>query len=288
MLSTKISTLSIMVGDPSCNLRCPYCISKTTYRVKAPTKTPVSPERIAFLVDKFRLVAAGIPYGIITGKGEPTLVTKEEMGLVISLLYNNGRGLVPELQTNGLRLNRENMAFWKEKGLNTVAISCVSPWDEANSRLLADNRTSWNLGSIVSQAKEIGLLVRLTVTMTKGGIDSPDSFLAFMKWAKEAGAKQVTFREMGKPRQPELKGAQKVIEWIDQHHVETGFLLEILRVRGKEQAPLPWGYKFNYDGVSVVVAECLTPPKDGEIRSGIIQPDGHMYGSWDDPADILI
>ena len=60
----EISSLSVMVGSPACNLRCPFCISKQTYRVDAPSRCAVPLERIAFLADKFLRVCAGLPYGI--------------------------------------------------------------------------------------------------------------------------------------------------------------------------------------------------------------------------------
>jgi hypothetical protein len=142
---------------------------------------------------------------------------------------------------------------------------------------------------VVSEAKELGLLVRLTVMMMKGGLDSPDAFIAFFKWAKEAGVQQLTFRKMGKPRDLARPGSLKVATWIDENYVGPEMVLDVLKQGGaKEVDPLPWALKFAYQGMSVVVTECLTPPKDGLVRSAVIQPDGHLYASWDDPADILI
>jgi hypothetical protein len=40
--------------------------------------------------------------------------------------------------------------------------------------------------------------------------------------------------------------------------------------------------------MSVVVTDCMSPPKDRVVRHAVIQPDGHLYGSWDDPGHILI
>ncbi len=288
MSRMQISSLSVMAGTPACNLRCPFCISKTTYRVDRPVRTKVALDRIAFLADKFLRVNTGLPYGIITGKGEPTLAPKEEIGRIIEILYDNGKGLIPELQTNGVLLSRENMEYWRSKGLNTVALSCVSHLDEVNSNLLSGGKVSWNLGETVREANNLGLLVRLTVVLTKGGVDSPDSFLAFMKWAKEMGAHQVTFRRMGLPRDLARPGSKRVADWIKENRVEPDFIIKELAAKGREQEPLPWAQMFTCDGLSIMVTDHMNPPKDNVIRHAIIQPDGHLYGSWDDPGNILI
>lgn len=284
----KISSLSVMAGTPACNLRCPYCISKTTFRVEVPPKTEIPLERISFLANKFLRVADGLPYGIITGKGEPTLAKMEEIGGIIDVL--NTSGLIPELQTNGTLLTPENLTYWKERGLNTVALSCVSHVGEVNSQMLSGGTVTWNLGNIVAQAKELGLLTRLTVIMSKGGIDSSEAFFDFLKWAKEVGGHQVTFRKMGQPRNLVLPGSQKVADWISANYVPPQMALEALTScpDAKEQDPLPWSRRFSFNGMSVVISECITPPKDSLARSAIIQPDGHLYLSWDDPADIAV
>ena len=284
----EISSLSVMVGSPACNLRCPFCISKQTYRVEAPSHCAVPLARIAFLADKFLRVCAGLPYGIITGKGEPTLVSTEALGEIIEVLYAGGKGLIPELQTNGTRLDEEKLASWRAKGLNTVALSCVSHRDEVNSRILSDGAVKWNLDRVVRIARDLGLLVRVTLVTVKGGVDSEPELGSFLDWAEQAGVHQVTFRRAGSPRQPGLPGSEAVSTWIRNNRVEPDFVLKILSERGQEQDAFPWARCFSCQGMSVVVTDCMTPPKDRVVRHAVIQPDGHLYGSWDDPGHILI
>lgn len=284
----EISTLSVMVGTPACNLSCPYCISKQTFRVASPVKRSVSLERIAFLADKYLKVCAGLPYGIITGKGEPTLVAKEEIADLVATLYAGGKGLIPELQTNGTRLNEENLALWRAKGLNTVALSCVSHRDEVNSRMLSDGNVRWDLSRTVRIARNQRLLVRLTLVVMKGGLDSRDELFAFLDWAEQAGVHQVTFRRMGEPRSHARPGSDAVTAWIREHRLEPDFVLAGLAERGNEQDSFPWARTFTCQTMSVVVTDCMTPPTDRVVRHAVIQPDGHLYGSWDDPGNILI
>ncbi|MBN2495002.1 MAG: radical SAM protein [Deltaproteobacteria bacterium] len=288
MQRMQITTLSVMAGSTACNLSCPYCISKTTYRVGQAICTPVDLGRIAFLADKFLRVCSGLPFGIITGKGEPTLADPDEIGALIEVLYAGGHGLIPELQTNGVRLDADRLASWREKGLNTLALSCVSERDEVNSQILSGGRVSWKLGELVERASGMGLLVRLTVILTRGGVDDEARFLSFMRWAKSRGAQQVTFRRMGAPRDLAREGSQRVADWIDQNRIEPSFLIDALEAGGREQDPLPWAQVFTYDGLSVVVTDHMNPPRDNMLRHAIIQPDGHLYGSWDDPGNILI
>jgi hypothetical protein len=259
-----------------------------TYRSESPIKTKVSLDRISFLADKFLRVSLGLPFGIITSKGEPTLAPKEELGDIIEVLYAAGKGLIPELQTNGTRLTPEAMGYWKDKGLNTLALSCVSHLDEVNSQILSNGEITWDIERTVTTANEMGLLVRLTVILTKGGVDSADSLLTFLEWAKNAGAHQITFRKMGKPRNLSLPGSSEVAQWITRNSIKPDFILSELATRGAEQDSLPWAQIFTYGGLSVVVTDHMNPPKDGIVRHAIIQPDGRLHGSWDDPGIILI
>ncbi|MEK7376781.1 MAG: radical SAM protein [Candidatus Margulisiibacteriota bacterium] len=290
-MPTRISTLSVMVGSPACNLRCPFCISKQTYKVGQSIPTGVHLDRIAYLADKFLRVSEGLPYAILTGKGEPTLAPEEHIADIIRTLTDlngTGKGLIVELQTNGSKLDRNKLECWKASGLNTLALSCVSHIDEVNSQIMSERNVRWNLGDIASTARGIGFLVRLTATMTQGGIENPDSLLAFLVFAKETGAQQITLREMGKPRDHTLQGSNDVADWIDAHFVDPKMAIETICAAGAaEKDSLPWARRFSYLGMSVVITDTMSPPKDGMVRSGIIQPDGHLYGSWDDPADIL-
>ncbi len=289
MASTlDISSLSVMVGSPACNLRCPFCISKQTYRVEAPLGCAVPLGRIAFLADKFLRVCAGLPYGIITGKGEPTLVSTEALGEIIEVLYAGGKGLIPELQTNGTLLSEEKLACWRGKGLNTVALSCVSHRDEVNSRILSDGRVTWNLRRVVRIARDLGLLVRVTLVTVQGGVDSESELASFLDWAEEAGVHQLTFRRVGSPRQPGRPGSEAVSTWIRENRVEPNFVLKLLTERAEEQDAFPWARAFSHRGMSVLVTDCMSPPKDRVVRHAVIQPDGHLYGSWDDPGHILV
>jgi molybdenum cofactor biosynthesis enzyme MoaA len=291
-MTTKISSLSVMIGTPACNLKCPFCISRQTHRVVENPQTAVPVERISYLADKFLQTCDGIPYAILTGKGEPTLAPQGYISDVIGVLTNlrgPGQGLVVELQTNGTLLNANNMWEWKYAGLNTIALSCVSHDDGINSRLLSDDKVKWDLGGIAARARDFGFLVRLTATMTRGGIDSPDSMLEFLKFAREAGAHQVTLREMGKPRDYTRPGSKAVAEWIDNNFVDPQIAINtMIAEKAIEKDPLPWAKRFSYLGLSVVITDTMNPPKDGLVRSAIIQPDGHLYASWDDPADIII
>lgn len=283
-------SLSLMAGPPKCNLVCPYCVSKMSYRLKAKPGEPLTPERIAFLADRFLEVSGRKPgeklSGIITGKAEPTRAPMEEIGALIDILAQ--KDYIPELQTNGTLLTAENLRYWKEKGLDTVALSCVSHLDAVNSAIMAAGSFRWNLGGSARAASNIGLLVRLTTILTKGGIDSPDSFLAFMQWALKVGAQQVTLRKMGEPRNLALPGSMRIANWIRKNYVDPDFIVRILKVQAHELEPWPWALRFDYQGISVVITDHMTAPEKGVIRHGVIQPDGHLYGSWDEPKDIIV
>ena len=58
--------------------------------------------------------------------------------------------------------------------------------------------------------------------------------------------------------------------------------------KGIEKEPLPWALRFGYEGMSVVLTDHMNAPIKEHVRHAVIQPDGHLYGSWDDPSDIII
>src|SRR3989339_210677 len=289
----ELGSLSVIVGKnrraTSCNLRCPFCISKQPQEVglsSSPPEELLPIKRIAFLAEMAKPLFKGFRYGIITGKGEPTMAPESRMIDIIDVLYDGGSGYIPELQTNGTLLTVARMKDWHARGLNTVALSCVSHRDEVNSRMLSDDRVTWELGNLVREARDCGLLVRLTVIVTKGGVDNLEAFLAFAEWAKDAGAHQLTFRRMGEPRDLRRPGSQVVADWIREHSIEPGFIIDYLRQYGREKDPLPWAQWFTFEGMSGVVTDHMNAPKDGVARHAVIQPDGHLYSSWDDTGDI--
>ena len=114
-----------------------------------------------------------------------------------------------------------------------------------------------------------------------------------MRWAQDAGAHQVTFRKMGEPRNLSLPGSKEVAQWIRSNYVNPQLVIDWLRERvaaghATEKDQWPWAVRFGFEGMSVVVTEHMTAPIKEEVRHGVVQPDGHLYGSWDDPADIII
>ena len=152
----RIQTLSVSVGGPACNARCPFCISHMTGL--PPRDRPPIP------IDNFRAALGMAELGqtttlLFTGKGEPTLYAQEITAYLDFLWYRRQERLyVPpliEIQTNGMILgkvmdqdragqswpnvpdtpkNRRSLLkngpkllkIWREMGLNTIAISAVA------------------------------------------------------------------------------------------------------------------------------------------------------------------
>jgi pyruvate-formate lyase-activating enzyme len=285
--NTQITSLSIMAGTTACQLSCPYCISKTTFTTEQPR---LDSRRLSFLIDKFRQACPGLPYGIITGKGEPTLF--DILPLIRTM---HARGLIPELQTNGVGWTKLNLAEWAEAGLNTLAISLVSERCDANSNIMGKE---WDpVDDRIRYAIELGLLVRLTVPLVKGGLDSWESVKDFLEWAHSLKVQQVTFRKVGVPRPagyptPDMRErADQVVEWVRNNSVDPELVSRTMTsfMPGSvQQEPLPWAKLWTWSGMSIMLTDCMTAPKGGVVRHAVIQPDGHLYGSWEDPGHILI
>lgn len=289
----KISTLSIMIGSSACNLRCKYCISRTTYNIKERGKLFV-PSKI--LIDKAaRVFAAGEGFtALITGKGEPILVSCQKLVKLIKTLYQYTP--VVELQTNGSLLTDKNVKDFALAGLSTMAISCASNDDRFNYQVMANGfGKPWNLSEKCKLVIKNNLVLRLAVVTTKGGVYDIQTFLNFVKWLKSLAPEnyplQLTIRRMGMPAQHRLKTVQgrKVANFIKSNQINTNLIWNYLKKHGEKIITFPWGSEvFDYQGIAICVSDCLTiKPEKDTIRSAILYPDGHLRYSWEFPSAII-
>lgn len=289
----RISTLSIMVGSSACNLRCKYCISRTTYNIAEKNKLFVPSK--ALIEKAARVFTQGEGFtALITGKGEPTIIPHIKMTNLIHTLYQYTP--VVELQTNGVFLTNQIVKDYARAGLSTIAISCASYNDKFNYQVMASScEGGWSLEEKARLVIENNLVLRLAVVATRGGIENISSFLKFIQWLKSLAPEnyplQITIRKLGLPARYQLKTkrGQEVAKFVTANMVETTPIWQYLQKHGQKIMTFPWGSEvFDYEGVGVCVSECLTiRPQDDTIRSAILYPDGHLRYSWEYPAAVI-
>jgi molybdenum cofactor biosynthesis enzyme MoaA len=274
----QILTYTAAVGTARCNLRCPFCVA---------TMTPHYPKLDSINIPNLKAgadlsVRGGATTFLITGKGEPTLYPDQITEVLQAV---EGKFPIVELQTNGLRIASGEMERflpeWKRLGLKTVAVSVVH-WDaEVNAMMNPREGKMPDLASLVQGLRSMGLTVRLSVVMVKGGIDTLDKFATFIDWARAHGVHQLTLRPVSRPEDAE----GKVSTWVQENATPEGLAQEcheFLKSRGTHLLSLGFGAEvFDVKGQNVCLTNCLTLDSTGkEIRQLIYCSDGHIRYDW--------
>lgn len=294
----RISTLSIVVGSAACNARCPFCVSHMTppagVALKAPDVNWRNFEKACRLAK-----LAGTTTVMLTGKGEPTLFPDQVLEY-LSALAPHGFPLV-ELQTNAIMIGdkalpgrpgspthadsdwNHRLRHWYNLGLTTVAISVVHWEEEPNRRIYVPYRKDYpDLQRTIRILHDNGFSVRLAVTMLRSYVDSPESTLGMVEFAKSSGVAQLTIRPVARPAESRDAAAAA---WVDQHAVPAESLAAISRMLETEGTPLmdlPHGARvYDVRGQNVCLTDCLVvKPDAAELRNLIFFPDGALRYAW--------
>jgi hypothetical protein len=136
---------------------------------------------------------------------------------------------------------------------------------------------------------DAGLSVRLSTVMIKGGIENAAELDAMINFCRENKVEQLSIR----PVTPAVNSLDPgVTEWIKRNHVypeQVDSVAIHLRSEGKLLLTLQHGAEvFDVRGQNVCLTDCLTLPKDEEIRQVIFFPDGHLRYDWQYEGAILM
>ena len=290
----KAQSMSVNLVGP-CNAQCPFCISKVTW------KTGIQHNDLLLQNAHKALKYAqyhNIDTVLITGSGEPTMPkTYPDLRYLLIDVRNIGIPKV-ELQTNGVRLiDEELLKDLANLGLNTVAISIASPDAKESANIMKIDFNYWEL---IEKLKKYGFLVRISLNMIKDNLKNVDISLA--EWAKELkkrGVHQLALRELGLPNidniQQDKQLVKNICDWIQEHKLkerDVNFTLLYDEIEQPDRLlrRLPFGINiYDYHGLSTCITTCMTDTVNpDEIRSLILQPDGHVYHSWNFEGSILL
>jgi hypothetical protein len=290
----KATSISINLKLP-CNARCPFCISRTTVKPDS-VIAGGSDGYYARVQNALRYAAYhGIDTCLITSTGEPLLDT-ELVGDVGRAARKAGIPIV-ELQTNGFLMSdylpaTEVVAVQEltRLGITAVAISIAarSPRLSAETMGLPED---YDYRKVVKAVVGAGLLCRVTYNI---GADCPvpGSLSLDVEEFLNIGVHQLTLRQLGVPEvKKTTEAAERVVKWVENHQYQwrwDALRSEVVR-NGTKLRPLPHGdWVYDYHGISLVLASCMTETRSEEVRSLILQPDGHLYHSWNYRGSILL
>lgn len=275
----KAQTLNINMQVP-CDAACPFCISRLTYKTGVTDNTRLIqalPRAIKFAT------LHQIDTALITGVGEPTSGI-QDLCEIMSII---GQSPIPiiELQTNGYKLCKELQAlkYLKNLGLNTISISVCSMDPATSSKIMFPKlNDKYDYTDLIKSASDLGLLVRLSLNMLED-----DNWDSLPEWAinlKSIGLHQLTLRQIGSPSEMGSNHTG-IMNWIgDKAACRNTIQIVKNTVENPERLlrNLTYGARvYDYKGLSTSVVTCMTDNANpDEIRSVILQPDGHCYHSW--------
>jgi len=292
-----INTFGVVVGTAACNAHCPYCVSRQTGPVRSPGKQVLTRHRNWQAALKLA-ATAGTTTLLITGKGEPTLYPDDITHFLKAA--ESSSLAIKELQTNGLAIGDaihaeqkppprmlEFLPTWvRNHGLNTVAISVVGVHDGQNARIF--RRDYPPLADTVRYLRQLQLTVRLSVSLLKGYVDSPDKLDEVIEWAREHDVLQVTARAI---RSAWSSNDDKASLFVRDHA-----LTKAQERRITEHVDSPYKLRFSHGatlyshrGRNICLTDCLTTPTEPDhIRTLIYHAtNGQLDYDWYEGATLL-
>ncbi len=282
----KISNLSLVVGTAACNAACPFCVSKMT-GLKLVGYKPVEVNWRNFHKACRMASNHGVDTVMMTGKGEPTLYPGQIDGYMEKLEKYEFPFI--ELQTNGILVMKDWSKFegrlkvWYEKGLTTVSVSIVH-WKKGKNQKVYTPRSGYvDLGELAKRLQSVGVMVRWSVTMVKGFVDSVDSVARMVEWTRELGVEQLTLRPVEvtttEAENPDIYNYTVKHLVNEQVKKEVG---EYLEREGKLLMSSEYGMRvYDVGGQNVAFANALTLDIEGKyMRQLIFYPDGNLTYDW--------
>jgi len=304
----KAQSLSINL-NAQCNAHCPFCISRLSWKPggwKPEQGENLSRDKLqaALRFARYHLVDTVL----ITSTGEPTTNTPD-IAVIAAEVRNVGIPIL-ELQTNGSRLlERIEKPFMGDPhnggtmadilgalGVTTVAIS-ISSLDPARNAKIMRLPESYDWRDAVGAVIKAGMMCRVSLNLLKSEVATESASAQWLFRAvdtmKNAGVHQLTLRELGKPLiAVSGKPAMDISAWISENALDE-HEVKILRLYvangGVKLRPLSYGgYVYDFQGLSVVLTNCMSDTQSDEVRSLILQSDGHLYHSWNYKGSILL
>jgi pyruvate-formate lyase-activating enzyme len=274
----RFLTCSVLPVRVACNLRCPFCFSKSSVSALRHDRADW---RSLDVLGYYRFARArGATRLVITGGGEPLLRADDAVYLV-----GLGRTVFDEVAcfTNGTYLTRELAVRLHDAGLSYLCYSRHAAGDDDNRRLMGDGAP--NVAAFVAAAGP--LRVRATCVMTRGAVESVADVWDYIDALRPFGVSEFTFKHTYVAYDESLFQGSVENEWARAHRVA----FDPFGDEGEVVARLPWGPRVRrVRGVQACYYHEPTPGwelANGLCRSSNLLSDGAVYASLEDTSSLL-
>jgi pyruvate-formate lyase-activating enzyme len=293
-------TVSLLPIAKGCQARCAFCFSHAS--ISADQKS--SPLDRGLVVDVLREGRRrGAERAVITGGGEPGLVPFPRLlELVRACAESFPQKVV--LITNGLFLavldedaRRGALRALEAAGLTVLSLSRHHPDPSVNARIMSlDVGTERVLASVEAATLRV-LRPRIITVLQKGGVETPETIDALVRWAVSHGVEELTLKELYVATSEEsLYHDREANRWCRENQVPLSLATGLFAERNWRRAgQLPWGapiHEGTMDGRPVRIVAYTEPSLFWERTAGVarswnVLADGACYASLEDRASRL-
>jgi MoaA/NifB/PqqE/SkfB family radical SAM enzyme len=274
----RFLTCSVLPVRMACNLRCPFCFSKSSVSA---LKRDRALWRSLDVAGYYRFAQErGATRLVITGGGEPLLRPDD-----VVYLIEQGRRYFDEVAcfTNGTFLTRVLSRRLRDAGLSYLCWSRHAADDVENRRLMGDGAP--RLADLVEAAD--GLRIRATCVMTRGHVEDTAGVWRYIDAFRLHGIEQFTFKHTYVAYAGSLFRGSAEDAWARAHQVEE----DPFAGQGEVVARLPWGPCVRrINGVQVCYYHEPTPAwelRHRLCRSSNLLSDGAVYASLEETRSLL-
>jgi cyclic pyranopterin phosphate synthase len=274
----RFLSCSVLPVRVACNLRCPFCFSKSSVSALRHERADWQRLDVAGYYEFAR--QCGATRLVITGGGEPLLRPDEVVHLVAV-----GTAYFDEIAcfTNGTFLTSDLSRRLMEAGLSYLCYSRHHEDDVVNEKLMG--RGAPRLDDFLAAAAP--LPVRATCVMTRGYVEDAASVWRFIEALRQRGVTQFTFKHTYVAYEQSLFQGSAEDRWAAEHQVE----LDPFAGTGDIISRLPWGPRIRRIG-DLQVCHYHEPTPQWELdhqlcRSSNLLSDGSVYASLEDQRSLL-
>jgi len=274
----RFLSCSVLPVRLACNLRCPFCFSKSS--VSALRHDHADWRRLD-VAGYYQLAREqGATRLVITGGGEP-LLRPEDVVYIVKL----GSAYFAEIAcfTNGTYLTRDLAGRLAEGGLSYFCYSRHHENDEVNRRLMGPGAP--RLKHFLAAAAP--LPVRATCVMSRGYVDDTAAVWRYIDVLYHCGVRQFTFKHTYVAYEHSVFQGSAEDRWAAEHQVE----FDPFAGTGEVVSRLPWGPCVRRIG-DLQVCYYHEPRPQWEqanrlCRSSNLLSDGSVYASLEDQRSLL-
>jgi pyruvate-formate lyase-activating enzyme len=274
----RFLTCSVLPVRVACNLRCPFCFSRSS--VSALKHEPAGWDRLD-VAGYYRFARErGAGRLVVTGGGEPLLRPDDVVRLVAL-----GRRFFDEVAcfTNGTYLTADLARRLHDAGLSYVCYSRHAAADGANRALMGAGAP--RLADFVAAAGP--LPIRATCVMARGAVEDAAGVWGYVEALRPYGIREFTFKHTYVAYDGSLFRGSAQDAWARRHRVEGDPIVG----EGEVVARLPWGPCVRrLKGVQVCYYHEPTPGwelANRLCRSSNLLSDGTVYASLEDTRSLL-